>query len=109
MEVRTETEPVTTKSWVLTDDNTPCGEVLGETTVTPNAPTLPVGGQGAALQDTGNDMLLPMLLSTGILGLAIMTMLQNSTNRRRPSRLATFLSRGADQLQIAFAQPFSTV
>jgi hypothetical protein len=99
---------ITTMSWEFTDENTPCGgNVLGDDTQTPNV--LAAVAPAAVLQDTGNDMLLPMLLSTGILGLAIMTMLQNSPSRRRPSRLAVFLNRGARKLQLAFAQPFSTV
>ncbi len=95
------TEGETTMEWTFTDENTPCGgQVLGETTKTPNVPAV----AAVQLENTGNSIVLPMLLSTGILSLAIMTMLEKGG--KRSSKLAAFVQRAADRLYESFAQPF---
>jgi hypothetical protein len=80
----------TVTSWTFTDANTTCPQVLGEVTTTPTPPKV------QTLEDTGNTLLLPSLMSAGVIGLAIATMLQND---RRGSRLLAKLHR-------MFAEPF---
>ncbi len=75
------TQGLTTQSWTYTDANTSCGQVLGDSTTTPNV--LAVSTTTSHLENTGNSIVLPMLLSTGVLGLAIMTVQQNSLRKSK--------------------------
>lgn len=92
-----------TASWTFTDANTPCGNVLGDTTTTPSVTPVPVVATTATLADTGTDMTLVALLSSGLLGAAILTVMQNS---KRGSKIMSQLRRMFDDMQRAFTAPF---
>ena len=93
------TEGVTTQTWTYTDAGTFCGHVLGDTTTTPNVtPT-----SAPRLENTGNSIILPMLISTGVLGLAVMTVLQND---RRSGRVAKRLQTLFEKIGVQLTQPF---
>lgn len=100
------TNGLTSQSWTYTDGNTPCaagggsGQVLGASTTTPNV-SAAVAPQ---LENTGTNIIVPILGSMTLLGLALMTMLQNST--RRAGRVARALQQAFDKLGMALAQPF---
>ncbi len=93
-----------THSWTFTDANTSCGQVLGTSTTTPNvlaaSTTTPAAPQ---LENTGNNFILPMFMSMGVLGLAIVTVLQNST---RKSKFVLFAERMVNKFMQAIQQPF---
>ena len=94
------TQNLTTQSWTYTDTNTSCGQVLGASTTTPNV----LAAVTPQLENTGNNFVLPMLMSTGVLGLAIMTVLQSST---RKSKLALLVEHMVAKFTQAIQQPFT--
>ncbi|QQS20036.1 hypothetical protein IPL85_01080 [Candidatus Saccharibacteria bacterium] len=87
-------------TWTFTDENTSCGQVLGETTTTPSVTTKPSAAQ---LENTGASLTFPMLLSTGVLGIALLTFLQSD---KRGNKFASRLQRLAARFKDEFAQPF---
>jgi hypothetical protein len=93
------TQGLTTQSWTYTDTNTSCGQVLGDSTTTPQV----LGASTTVLENTGTSLTLPILLSTGVLGIAIMTLLQSD---KRSSRIAKRLRAISDKLGVALNQPF---
>ncbi len=98
----------TDTSWTFTDTNTSCGSVLGDVITTPTTPVkvtpIPVVATTAVLADTGTDTTLITLLNTGLLGAALLTVMQNS---KKSSKIARSVRRVVEQLQLAFATPFT--
>lgn len=98
----------TVASWTFTDANTPCGNVLGDSTTTPSvmpvaATPVVLAATTGVLADTGTDSTFMTLLSSGILGAALLTMLQNT---KRESKVASRLRRMFADIQQAFLAPF---
>jgi len=89
------TQGLTTQSWTYTDSNTSCGHVLGASTTTPNVPML---------ENTGANTSLATYLSMSLLGLAVLTFLQNET---RMQKLSSSTRRMIARLRAIFAEPFT--
>ena len=91
------------KTWSFTDANTSCGEVLGETTTTPTVtPVLAVTTQ--QLADTGTNSMFMTLISSGILGAAILTVMQQT---KRSNKVARSVRRLVNETARAIAAPFA--
>ncbi len=80
------------QSWTYTDTATACPQVLGATTSTPQ------------LENTGATLTLPMLLSTGLLGVSILAFLQNDSSGTKIARLRKAFTGSLGRL---WSQPFT--
>lgn len=94
------TEGETSVEWTFTDSNTSCGHVLGDTTPTPTTPQV----QAAELENTGASTALVTYMSLTVLGLAVLTFLQNS--KRKIAFVPVRVQRGLDRVRGVLAQPF---